>query len=59
MPQLKRIGKDIGEEIRYSSLPILDDRPHNVVWTRRDLHQNDQLRKANDREMARYEREQA
>ena len=50
MAQLKRTGQDREEELRYSSLAVLDDRPHNVVWTRRDLHQNSQLRKANDRE---------
>ena len=43
MAQLKRTGQDGEEEIRYSSLAILDGRPHNVVWTRRDLHQNNQL----------------
>ena len=59
MAQLKRTGQDGEEELRYSFLAILDDRPHNVVWTRRDLHQNNQLRKANDRELTRYEREQA
>ena len=59
MAQLKETGQDREEELGYSSLAILDDRSHNVVWTRRDLHQNNQLRKANDREMSRYEREQA
>ena len=59
MAQLKRTGQDGDEELRYSSPAILDDRPHNMVWTRRDLHQNNQFRKANDREMARYKREQA
>ena len=59
MAQLERTGQDGEEEIRYSSLAILDDRPHNVVWTRRYLHQNNQFRKTSDREMARYEREQA
>ena len=59
MVQLKRTGQNGEEEPRYSSLAILDDRPHNVAWTRRDLHQNNPLRKTNDREMARYEREQA
>ena len=58
MAQLKRTGQDREEELRYPSLAVLDDRPHNVAWTRRDLHQNNQLRTANDREMARYEREQ-
>ena len=58
MAQLKRTGQDREEELRYSSLAVLDDWPHNVAWTRRDLHQNNQLRTANDREMARYEREQ-
>ena len=47
-------------EVRYSSLAILDDRLHNVVWTRRDpCTRIISFRKANDREMARYEREQA
>ena len=56
MARLKRTGQE-REELRCSSLAVLDDRPHNVAWTRRGLHQNNQLRKANDREMARYERE--
>ena len=47
-------------EVRYSSLAILDGRLHNVVWTRRDPYTRIiSFRKANDREMARYEREQA
>ena len=46
-------------EIRYSSLAMLDERLHNVVWTRRDPYTRIiSVRKANDREIARYEREQ-
>ena len=49
-----------GGEIRYFSLAMLDGRLHNVVWTRRDPYTGIiSLRRANDREMARYEQEQA
>ena len=51
LAQLKRTEQNREEELGYSSLAVLDDRPHNVAWTRRDLHQNNQLSKANDRQM--------
>ena len=49
-----------GGEVRYSSMGILDGRLYNVVWTRRDPYTRIiSIRKANDREIAQYEREQA
>ena len=49
-----------GGETRYASLAMLDDRLHHLVWTRRNLYTRTiSLRKANDREIARYERQQA
>ena len=49
-----------GGETRYASLAMLDGRLHHLVWTRRDLYTRTiSLRKANDREIARYERQQA
>ena len=49
-----------GDETRYASLAMLDDRLYHLVWTHRDPYTRIiSLRKANDREIARYEREQA
>ncbi len=45
-------------EFRYSSLGLIGDRLYNVVWTPRGRNTRIiSLRKANDREIARYERE--
>ena len=47
-------------EVRYSSLVMIADRLYNVVWTPRGPNTRIiSFRKANDREIARYEREQA
>ena len=48
-----------GGEARYTSLGLIGDRLHHVVWMRRGSNTRIiSLRKANDREIARYEREQ-
>ena len=48
-----------GDEIRYASLAMLGDRLYHVVWTLRDPNTRIiSFRKANDREIARYEQEQ-
>ena len=47
-------------ELRYSSYVPLGDRLHNVVWTPRGSNTRIiSLRKANGREIARYEQEKA
>ena len=49
-----------GGEERYASLAMIGDRLHHVVWTLRGTNTRIvSLRKANNREMAQYEREQA
>ena len=49
-----------GGEVRYASLAMIGDRLHHVVWTLRGPNTRIiSLRRANDREMARYEQEQA
>ena len=49
-----------GGEIRYASLGMLSGRIHHVVWTPRgDYTRIISFRKANNREIARYERQQA
>ena len=48
------------DEPRYSSLVPIEGRIHNVVWTPRGRFTRIiSLRKANDREISRYERQQA
>lgn len=45
-------------EVRYASLAMIDGRLHHVVWTLRGRNTRIiSLRKANNREIARYERE--
>ena len=47
-------------ELRYSSFVPIGDRLYNVVWTSRGSHTRIiSLRKANGREITRYEREKA
>ena len=49
-----------GGEVRYASLVPIGERVHHVVWTPRgDNTRIISFRKANNREIARYEREQA
>ena len=49
---------DRGGEFRYSSYVPIGDRLYNVVWTPRGSHTRIiSLRKANGREIARYEQE--
>lgn len=49
-----------GGEVRYVSLGMLAGRVHHVVWILRgDNTRIISFRKANNREIARYEREQA
>lgn len=49
-----------GREVRYASLGVIEGRVHHVVWTLRgDNTRIISFRKANNREIARYEREQA
>ena len=51
---------DRGGEFRYSSYVPIGDRLYNVVWTPRGSHTRIiSLRKANGREIARYEQEKA
>ena len=46
------------DEIRYASLAMIGNRLHHVVWTARGRNTRIiSLRKANDREIARYEQE--
>ena len=45
-------------ETRFASLRLIDHRLYHIVWTPRDsFTRMISLRKANDREIARYERE--
>ena len=54
----RRSGRDV--ELRYSSYVPIGDRLYNVVWTPRGSYtRNISLRKANGRETAKYEQEQA
>ena len=51
---------DRGGEFRYSSYVPIGERLYNVVWTPRGSHTRIiSLRKANGREIARYEQEKA
>ena len=51
---------DRGGEVRYSSFVPIGGRLYNVVWTSRGSHTRIiSLRKANEREIARYEQEEA
>ena len=51
---------DRGGEFRYSSYVPIGDRLYSVVWTPRGSHTRIiSLRKANGREIARYEQEKA
>ena len=51
---------DRGGEFRYSFYVPIGDRLYNVVWTPRGSHTRIiSLRKANGREIARYEQEKA
>ena len=51
--------REQGGEVRYASLVMLGDRLHHVVWTPRGRNTRIiSMRKANDREIARYEQEQ-
>ena len=51
---------DRGGEFRYSSYVPIGDRLYNMVWTPRGSHTRIiSLRKANGREIARYEQEKA
>ena len=51
---------DRGGELRYSSFVPIGDRLYNVVWMPRGSHTRIiSLRKANGREIAKYEQEQA
>ena len=46
-------------EVRYASLGLIGDRLHHVVWTPRGPHTRIiSMRKANHREIMRYERQQ-
>ena len=54
------LRSDRGGELRYSSFVPIGDRLYNVVWTPRDSHTRIiSLRKANGREITRYEQEKA
>ena len=54
------LRSDRDGEIRYSSFVPIGDRLYNVVWTPRDSHTRIiSLRKANGREITRYEQEKA
>ena len=54
------LRSDRDGELRYSSYVPIGDRLYNVVWTPRDSHTRIiSLRKANGREIARYEQEKA
>ena len=47
-----------GGETRFASLRLVDNRLYHIVWTPRDpFTRIISLRKANNREIARYERE--
>lgn len=49
-----------GREVRYASLGVIEGRVYHVVWTIRGNNTRViSFRKANNREIARYEREQA
>ena len=51
--------RERGDEVRYASLAMFGDRLHHVVWTPRGPNTRIiSFRKANDREIARYEQEQ-
>ena len=51
---------DRGGEFRYSSYVLIGDQLYNVVWTPRGSHTlTISLRKADGREIARYEQEKA
>ena len=54
------LRSDRDGELRYSSFVPIGDRLYNVVWTLRSSHTRIiSLRKANGREITRYEREKA
>ena len=54
------LRSDRDGELRYSSFVPVGDRLYNVVWTPRDSHTRIiSLRKANGREIAKYEQEKA
>ena len=54
------LRSDRGGELRYSSFVPIGDRLYNVVWTPRGSHTRIiSLRKANGREIAKYEQEKA
>ena len=54
------LRSDRDGELRYSSFVPIGDRLYNVVWTPRGSHTRIiSLRKANGREITRYEQEEA